>query len=203
MENHRRAHEDQELWQSLRPGQEIVVVKLDPEGHEAARYPAAVVARATDEDWVALQATWTYRRVEVDGLVFHPGDELIEWFSPTLPFNAFGVLSPAGDLRGWYANVTYPAYLEPDSETENLLKLVWHDLYLDLVGMPDETYVVRDEDELAASGLEASNLALHSDIVAAADDLILRYRTLQLPFVLPNAASSAISDPRQSQNESV
>jgi hypothetical protein len=201
MESHRQAHEARELWQHLEPGQEIQVVKLDPAGKEAARYPAVVEARAQEDDWVALRAIWTYQRVEIDGLIFEPGDELIEWFSPLLPFNAFAVISPAGALRGWYANVTYPAYLEP--EAGHLLTLFWHDLFLDLVGSPDNTFVTRDEDELAESGLEGRNPRLHHEILAAANELIRRYTSRQLPFSLPSVASIPDSDRRQSQNESV
>jgi hypothetical protein len=203
METHRHAHETWDLWQDLALGQEITVVKLNPEGNEAARYPAVVVARSPDDNWVALRALWTYQRVEIDGLVFDPGDELIEWFSPRLPFNAFGVLSPAGELRGWYANVTYPAYLKSKPEAGKPLTLVWHDLYLDLVGLPDDTFVTRDEDELAESGLAFRDPALHREILAAADELIRRYTSHELPFRLLNTAASNEFDRRQSQNESV
>jgi uncharacterized protein DUF402 len=187
VETHRRAHEDQARWQGLSVGQEITVIKLDPQGNEAARYPAVVLAYAPEDDWLALKAAWTYKRIELDGLVFTPGDELIEWFSPHLPFNAFAVLSPPGELRGWYANVTYPAYLMVACDEEPTLTLVWHDLYLDLVALPDETYVVRDEDELADSGLESADPPLHAEIVAAAQELVRRFTTRDHPFRLPGA----------------
>ena len=203
METHRQAHETWDLWQNLALGQELTVIKLNPEGAEAARYPAVVVARAPEDGWVALRARWTYQRVEIDGLVFDPGDELIEWFSPMLPFNAFAVVGPAGELRGWYANVTYPAYLEQESDADNIPTLIWHDLYLDLVGLPDETFVTRDEDELAESGLAASDPALHGEIQAAANELIRRYISHALPFLLLNTACNPEFAPRQSQNESV
>lgn len=202
MDAHRRAHEAREVWQHLGLGQAITVIKLNPEGAEATRYSAVMVERAPEDDWIALRAIWTYERVEIDGLVFNPGDELVEWFSPMQPFNAFAVLSPAGALRGWYANVTYPAYLEPPG-AGNPLTLFWHDLYLDLVGLPDDSFVTRDEDELAESGLEARNPSLHREILAAADELARRYMSRQLPFLLLNAATNPDSEPRQSQNESV
>jgi hypothetical protein len=184
MEAHRREHGDLGRWQSLEVGREITVIKRSPDGEDAARYSAVIVARAQEDDWVALRARWTYRRVEVDQLVFNPGDELIEWFSPALPFNAFAVLSPGGELRGWYANVTYPAFLEPLADGEPSVALVWHDLYLDLVGLPDASFVVRDEDELADSGLEAADSRLHTEIVAAVNDLVQRFISQQMPFCL-------------------
>ena len=187
MEAHRREHGDLGRWQSLEVGREITVIKRSPDGEDAARYSAVIVARAQEDDWVALRARWTYRRVEVDQLVFNPGDELIEWFSPALPFNAFAVLSPGGELRGWYANVTYPAFLEPLVDGEPSVALVWHDLYLDLVGLPDASFVVRDEDELADSGLEAADSRLHTEIVAAVNDLVQRFVSQQMAFCLVDA----------------
>lgn len=202
MDNHRLAHENQELWRSLRIGQEILVVKLSPDGDEAARYPATLVERAEEDDWVALRATWTYQRVDIDGLLFDPGDELIEWFSPVMPFNAFAVFNPESGLRGWYANVTYPAYLEPGTASDDPPTLFWHDLYLDLVGLPDESFVIRDADELAESGLEVDDPRLHREVLAAADELTRRFTRRQLPFRTTGAPVSTAVEPRQSQNES-
>lgn len=184
METHRQAHEDRDRWLGLRTGEEITVIKRDPQGGEAARYPAVVLGRESEDDWIAVRAVWTYKRIEIDGLVFEPGDELIEWFSPYLPFNAFAVLSHAGKLRGWYANVTYPAFLETDQPNEPAVKLVWHDLYLDLVGLPDGTFVVRDEDELEESGMASLDPDLHGEIVAALAELSRRFTSRRLPFQL-------------------
>lgn len=202
METHRLAHAARERWAGLQVGQDIMVVKRSPEGAEVARYPAVLLERGEDDDWVALKARWTYKRVEIDGLIFDPGDDLIEWFSPVLPFNAFAVLSPEGVLRGWYANVTYPAFLEPAADNSTPT-LVWHDLYLDLVGLPDATFVVRDEDELAESGLAASDPLLHREIGQAAVELARRFESGDLPFRLLNASNAFQFDRRESQNESV
>lgn len=187
-------------WRGLGLGQPVVVVKLDPQGVEAARYSAVVVERAAD-DWLALRAIWTHKLIEIDGLRFVPGDVLIEWFSPHLPFNAFGVLEPAGTLRGWYANVTRPAYLADDPENAGTTILVWHDLYLDVVGLPDGSSVVRDEDELAASGLESRDPELHAEIVEAALELTRRFAASAIPFVLEASERDYLAR-RQSQNES-
>jgi hypothetical protein len=203
MEAHQQNHADLDRWRGLGIGQEVMVVKRSPLGAEAARYPAIVVERVQDDEWVALKARWTYKRVEIDGLIFDPGDDLIEWFSPVQPFNAFAVLSPQGVLRGWYANVTYPAFLEPVQGNDPAPTLVWHDLYLDLVGLPDGTFVVRDEDELEESGLGASDSLLHDEIVTAADELVRRFTSNRLPFRLLRGTTDSSSGPRQSQNESV
>lgn len=193
MEQHRLDHADLELWQRLVAEQEVTVIKLSPEGEETARYPATVIARDSQEHWLALRAEWTHGRLDVDGLVFNPGDQLIEWFSPVLPFNAFAVLAPGGGLRGWYANVTYPAYVQDATGPGSVARLTWHDLYLDLVGLPDGTYVLRDEDELEASGLELRAPALHREIAAAATSLIFRFNAGHLPFQLPHAAGFSLA----------
>ncbi len=98
-------------WSSLLPGAELTIVKLAPDGSEAARYRGEVVGHRQDS-WVLVQATWTNRTIELGGLSFCPGDNLLEWFSPRHPFNAFAVFSPQDRLKGWYANVTHPARLD-------------------------------------------------------------------------------------------
>jgi protein associated with RNAse G/E len=203
MEEHRIAHQAEDLWHTLAVGQEITVVKRSPSGDVAARYPATVVAREAADQWLALKAVWTYKRIEMNGLTFSPGDHLIEWFSPVQSFNAFAVISPEHVLRGWYANVTYPAYLESSPAGEPSPTLVWHDLYLDLVGLPDGTYEVLDEDELAESGLQTRDPGLHAEIVAANAELVQRFIKRQLPFRLIDSTDECRAhDRRQSQNES-
>jgi predicted RNA-binding protein associated with RNAse of E/G family len=82
-------------------------------------------------------------------------------------------------LRGWYANVTYPALLDPTTDPPTL---TWHDLYLDVVALPDGTTVVRDEDELADSGVATTAPDLHALILAARDELLARRHDHTFPF---------------------
>ncbi|MCA9880619.1 MAG: YgaC family protein [Thermomicrobiales bacterium] len=184
MDCHRQQHANADQWERLTPGQRLSVVKLTPEGDEVTRYPATAIGHSASDDWLIVRAVWTHHRIELDGLVFAPGDALIEWFSPVLPFNAFAVLSPADELRGWYANVTFPAYLAPAEEGPGSPTLVWRDLYLDVIGLPDGRSFLCDEDELAASGLATTNPLLHAEIQAAAEDLRRRFRDGSLPFRL-------------------
>lgn len=170
---------DAASWSLLRPGTMVTVVKIAPEGHEVTRYPGLVVARR-DDGWVVVQATWTHRLVVLDGLHFCPGDLLLEWFSPVAPFNAFAVHAPDGELRGWYANVTYPTRFDPGAHPP---LLAWHDLYIDLVGLPGGASTIRDEDELRESGLETSDPALHAEIIAARDALVRRFAARLAPFL--------------------
>ncbi len=126
------------------PGARVTVVKLRPDGSEAARYEGEVLPGPTG--WVVVRATWGHGRIVVDDLVFEPGDTLVEYFSLDRPLNAFAVHDLAGALRGWYCNVTYPT-VAADGE------VVWHDLYVDVLVYPDGRVAVLDEDELEAAGV--------------------------------------------------
>ncbi len=121
-------------WPAVPTGAQLKVVKLAPDGATAATYPATSMATAAPAPWIALSAVWTHGFVDLDGLRFVPGDQLVEYFSPRDPYNAFVVYAPDGALRGWYANVTYPAALE---RRDGRWTLTWHDLYVDLVMLPD------------------------------------------------------------------
>jgi predicted RNA-binding protein associated with RNAse of E/G family len=158
---------------------ELTVVKWSPEGDEVTRYPGWVIEEGAPAPWVAVRANWVTKVVEMDGLRFVPGDRLHEFFSPKHPYNLFSVWSPQGILRGWYANVTHPAMLDPSTEPWTL---IWHDLYLDLIGLPDGTMAIRDEDELADSGLLATDPELHRSILATRDELIALFSRRAFPF---------------------
>jgi uncharacterized protein len=166
------------MWPSLPPGTELIIVKLAPDGSEAARYQGEVVGHCRDS-WVLVLATWTHPTIDLGGLSFCPGDKLLEWFSPRQPFNAFAVFSPADWLKGWYANVTHPARIDT---TQDPPVLIWHDLFLDLVGLLDGSFTVRDEDELLASGLSHAEPELYARILEAQSELIRRFEHGLPPF---------------------
>jgi hypothetical protein len=174
-------------WTLLLPGAELTVVKLAPDGSEAARYQGEVVGHR-DDSWMLVRATWTNRTVDIGELSFCPGDSLLEWFSPLYPFNAFAVFSPNERLKGWYANVTHPARLDVAADPP---VLIWHDLFLDLVGLPDGSFTLRDDDELLASGLANAEPELHARVVGAKSELIRRFEHRLPPFAdLPAKTSS-------------
>jgi hypothetical protein len=166
-------------WAALVPGDRLTIVKLHPDGTEAARYPGEVITAAADA-WLVVQARWAIAAIDLDGLTLDPGDELREWFSPLHPFNAFAVLTPEPRLKGWYANVTHPSWLDRGADPP---ELVWHDLFVDLVGFPDGRFVMRDDDELRDSGLECDDPALYQRVVAARAELIRRFTQRLPPFV--------------------
>lgn len=164
-------------WSDLSIGTQLTIVKLAPDGSEAARYPGSVIE--TPAPWLVARARWVIHEVRTDGLSFVPGDRLHEFFSPEHWFNVFSVFAPNGGLRGWYANVTYPSRLEFDAGAATLF---WHDLYLDVIVLPNGEITVRDEDELAASGLESSDPDLHARILATRDEIVALARARDFPF---------------------
>jgi uncharacterized protein DUF402 len=165
-------------WPALLPRSELTIVKLAPDGSEAARYQGEVVGHCRDS-WVLVLATWTNRTIDIGDLSFCPGDNLLEWFSPRHPFNAFAVFSPADRHKGWYANVTHPARLDA---TQDPPVLIWHDLFVDLVGLADGSFTVRDEDELLASGLSDAEPELYARILESQSELIHRFEHRLPPF---------------------
>lgn len=168
-----------DAWSALRPGTMLSLVKLAPDGSEAARYSGEVAAGIDDDGWVVVDARWTYGTMELDGLEFRAGDHLLEWFSPRHPLNAFAVLTAEGHLKGWYANVTRPARLDLSTDPP---VLIWHDLFVDLVGLPDKTFTIRDDDELEASGLHHLDPELHESILRGRSELIRRFERELPPF---------------------
>ncbi len=155
--------------QAIPIGETIQVMKRAPEGHEATRYPAVRVETTAPVPWIELDAVWVVPDVVVAGLEFVPGDTIREFFSAEHPFNAFAVIAPDGALRGWYGNVTYPATIET---IDGLQTLVWHDLYLDVVTLPDRSVFRLDDDELAESGIPNTEPAFSAAIERAREDLI-------------------------------
>ena len=160
-------------------GTVLECVKVDPDGEIVTRYPGVVIEVGAPEPWIAVRATWVSKVVDLNGLLFIPGDTTHEFFSPQHPFNLFSIHSPEGELRGWYANVTYPTVVE---ERGGRFTLYWHDLYLDVVALPDGSIFVRDEDELDEAGVATSHSELCNQIVAAKDELVRRARAREFPF---------------------
>ena len=145
-----------------RPVTEVAIVKLRPDGVEAARYSGQPLEAPAG--WLAVRAVWGYRRLDAGYLVFEPGDELDEFFALDQPYNLFA-LYRAGELIGWYCNVTHETTVRDGV-------IVWHDLFVDVIVYPDGNTLVLDEDELADSGLAVGDPVLHARILAARDELL-------------------------------
>ncbi|MDQ2683210.1 MAG: DUF402 domain-containing protein [Chloroflexota bacterium] len=159
----------------------VDVIKLRHDGVEATRYRAVVIDEVIPAPWMAVRAEWVFRRVESHGLVFEPGDSLVEYFSPEHPYDCFRVEGPDGAVRGWYANVTYPTTIRTEPEPT----IIWQDLYLDVIKLANGRVLLCDEDELAESGLRTADSALHEQIVATAAELVRLAEESRFPFHTP------------------
>jgi hypothetical protein len=168
-----------EQWPDLAIGDAVTCIKIDPQGELVTSYPTVVVEAGAESPWIAVRARWKNKLVDQSGLLFHTGDTLHEFFSPEHHFNLFSVISPEGVLRGWYANVTYPTVVERAGDE---VRLFWHDLYLDVVALPDGGVFVLDEDELAEAGVETSDPELYAQIIAAKNELVRRADARIFPF---------------------
>ncbi len=167
-----------QVWPDLEVGSRLTILKINHDGAIAFEYPGTIVDTDAPAPWIAVACEWTLPTVEADGLVFVTGDTLIEFYSPEHCYNAFRVHAADGTIRGWYANVTYPTVVHGTT-------LEWHDLWLDLIVLPDGSMTVRDQDELEESGIEGEEPELHARIVATREKLVGLARERAFPFNEP------------------
>lgn len=168
-------------WHELTPGTDVTVVKRSAkyDGEIRAGYPGLVITSSLPSPWVEIEATWTLPDLQHGPLLFENGDTLREAYSPIHPYDSFAVYTPAGALKGWYANVTWPARLAWRDGTP---EVTWRDLFIDIAATPDGTYEVLDEDELEEFDMTSSDPALHRHILAARDELLERFVSRRPPF---------------------
>jgi uncharacterized protein len=157
----------------LRHGAEITIVKLRPDGSEAASYTGTLIDGPPG--WVVARATWTFPKMELGYMTFEPEDYLIEYFATAQPFNAFVLFSPDDAFKGWYCNIAYPA-------TVSGRTVYWHDLYVDVVQKTDGSILVLDEDELAEAGIDRDDPSLHEMITSTRDLVVEKMRNQAYPF---------------------
>lgn len=170
----------------ISPGEPVEVTKVHEDGRAVTRYRAHGSAEACAEGWFAVESPWVTRPVEVHGLRFETGDLLIEFLSTGEWFNVFRVQAPDGEVRGWYANVTYPASLD---RTESTTTVTWRDLYLDVIKLANGQVLLCDEDELAAADISARDPDLHARIVETAGHMMDLAEAGAFPFHHPPRTS--------------
>ncbi|WP_033286290.1 DUF402 domain-containing protein [Streptomyces sp. NRRL F-525] len=140
---------------------DVVLVKA---GRTKIRYTAELLF--DDGTHLAVRAPWAGDGVRDFGFVrFERGDVFTEYYWRDRWYAVKEVRDGAGQLKGWYCDITRPATLSG-------AELVVEDLDLDLWISADGTDVRRlDEDEFEESGLAASDPAAAAAAVAALDEL--------------------------------
>ncbi|MGD8632387.1 MAG: DUF402 domain-containing protein [Anaerolineales bacterium] len=119
--------------------QEIWVHKLDEKGQEVWRYPAEILEQAGSR--IRLEARFDREDTAVGPLLLKRNDTFIETFFFDRWYNIFEIFDgKSGGFKGWYCNITRPAWMEDRH-------LYAEDLALDLVVMPDGTYEIQDQEE--------------------------------------------------------
>ncbi|MFF2407866.1 DUF402 domain-containing protein [Streptomyces sp. NPDC058092] len=154
-----------------------LTVALVKAGRTRIRYPADVVR--DDGTRVTVRAPWAAPGVRDFGFVrFEPGDVFTEHYWRDRWFAVKEVRTGAGELKGWYCDITRPAVLR-DGE------LLIEDLDLDLWVSADGTSVLRlDEDEFEESGLAERDPAAAGAARRALDELEHLARTEGLAALL-------------------
>ncbi|WP_405971259.1 DUF402 domain-containing protein [Streptomyces sp. NBC_00988] len=140
---------------------DVVLVKA---GRTKIRYAAELLF--DDGTRLAVRAPWAGDGVRDFGFVrFERGDVFTEYYWRDRWYAVKEVRDRAGQLKGWYCDITRPATLAG-------AELVVEDLDLDLWISADGTDVRRlDEDEFEESGLAVSDPAAAAAAVAALDEL--------------------------------
>ncbi|MGW0832872.1 DUF402 domain-containing protein [Streptomyces prunicolor] len=140
---------------------DVVLVKA---GRTKIRYAAELLF--DDGIRLAVRAPWAGDGVRDFGFVrFERGDVFTEYYWRDRWYAVKEVRDSAGQLKGWYCDVTRPATLSG-------AELVVEDLDLDLWVSADGSDVLRlDEDEFEESGLAGSDPTAAAAAVAALDEL--------------------------------
>lgn len=140
---------------------DVVLVKA---GRTKIRYAADLLF--DDGTRLAVRAPWAGDGVRDFGFVrFERGDVFTEYYWRDRWYAVKEVRDGAGELKGWYCDITRPATLSG-------AELVVEDLDLDLWISADGTDVRRlDEDEFEESGLAVADPAAAAAAVAALDEL--------------------------------
>jgi len=127
-----------------KPGQQITVIKLSPQGEEKARYTGHIVEPLVHG--VVLQANWTLPTRDLGYTRFEPQDRFKEYYYTNRWFNIFAISSVLGAHKGWYCNVAEPGQLSRDNIRQVDLLL---DVWINPAGEP----LILDEEEFATAAV--------------------------------------------------
>jgi predicted RNA-binding protein associated with RNAse of E/G family len=154
--------------------QRIKVHLVKPRKQKTVVYDGVILVQ--EPGYVLLHARWERRAMDLGYVVFAPGDHFFEHYYTERWYNIFEVRSAAGDLKGWYCNITRPACFEGNVLTSE-------DLELDLFVAPDRRQVLRlDLEEFDALRLDVTEPEAHDAALRALHELEEMARRAAPPF---------------------
>ena len=122
-------------------GSPITIYKNNHRGEPVWQYEGNVIERG--DNYVCLRAYFDRKIATLGFVVFNRGDLFIEWFFSDRWYNIFQVHEGDSDqIKGWYCNITRPAYITEDTISAD-------DLELDVWIMPNGTLMLMDEKEFS------------------------------------------------------
>lgn len=151
---------------------DVTVRKFLYDGTPNYVWEGRVVER--DDEVVVLEAYFTRGRRDLGYVVFERGDLFVEFYYFDRWYNVFQIYSAAGELKGWYCNITKPATLG-DGE------LRFTDLALDLFAYPDGTSLPLDVEEFEEHARTLYSPEDTARARAAFDELVRLHEAGALP----------------------
>ena len=153
--------------------QPITIIKNDHNGREVWRYEGHIILRKSQH--IVLEAHFNRADVHLEYITFRRGDRFVEHFYSDRWYNIFEIHDvDDDDLKGWYCNITRPAFLG-----DNTIRA--DDLALDLFVSPDGQTRIIDGDEFDALPISQEERAAAQ---AALEELQQRVREGNTPFTL-------------------
>ncbi len=117
----------------------ITIYKNNHRGEPVWKYQGSVIERG--DNYICLRAYFDRQEANLGFVSFNRGDLFIEWFFSDRWYNIFQVHEGDSEtIKGWYCNITRPAYIDEFSISAD-------DLELDIWVMPNGTMMLLDEKE--------------------------------------------------------
>jgi predicted RNA-binding protein associated with RNAse of E/G family len=152
----------------------IKVHLVKPRQQKTVIYDGVILVQ--EPGHLLVHARWERGAMDLGYVVFAPGDHFFEHYYTERWYNIFEVRSAAGDLKGWYCNITRPAIFGDDMLTSE-------DLELDLFVAPDRRHLLRlDLEEFDALALDVTEPEAYEAALQALHELEEMARTGVPPF---------------------
>jgi predicted RNA-binding protein associated with RNAse of E/G family len=154
--------------------QKMTVHLVKPRKQKTVIYEGLLLVQ--EPGYFLVQARWERAAMDLGYIVFAPGDHFFEHYYTERWYNIFEVRSMAGELKGWYCNITRPACVEGDVVTSE-------DLELDLFVAPDrQRFLTLDQEEFDALALDVTEPEAYAAALRALQELEEMARTGMPPF---------------------